>query len=67
MPQQINDYLRTYPVHWPIFSTKYYKKNEDGWWCPQPRKKREKKTLIYLNQNKDTNNINQNQDTNNIN
>ena len=54
MPQQINDYLTTYPVPWPIFSTKFYIKDEDGWWNPTSRKKREKKTLIFLS--KDENN-----------
>jgi len=51
MPQQNNDYLQFYPCLWPTFSTKYYKKNEEGWWCPLPKKKREKKkNLIYLTQ-----------------
>jgi len=48
MPQQTNDYLRTCPIAWPIFSTRFYTKDADGWWNPLPRKKREKKTLIFL-------------------
>ena len=27
-------YLRTYPVPWPIFSTKNYTKDSEGWWNP---------------------------------
>ena len=25
-------FLRTYPVEWPVFSTKNYIKDIDGWW-----------------------------------
>ena len=30
-------YLKTFGCPWPIFRTKYYKKDEDGWWNPIPR------------------------------
>ena len=30
-------YLRTYPVIWPIFSTKNYVKDNDGWWHWKPK------------------------------
>jgi hypothetical protein len=33
-------YLRTYPVQWPIFSTKNYVKDVDGWWNPIKKNKR---------------------------
>lgn len=30
-------YLRDYPIQWPEFRTKYYRKDEDGWWHPVSR------------------------------
>ena len=38
-------YLRTYPVPWPIFSTKNYTKDEEGWWVPSRRNRKIKKKL----------------------
>jgi hypothetical protein len=35
-------YLRLYPVHWPVFSTKNYVKDQDGWWNYQKNKKYKK-------------------------
>ena len=42
-------FLRTYPVEWPIFSTKNYFKDVDGWW--NHIKKIRKKKKIDLDQN----------------
>ena len=44
----IHEYLRTHPNLWPIYSTKNYVRDADGWWNPvkskrQLRKEREKK------------------------
>jgi len=39
-------YLRTYPVQWPIFSTKNYVKDVDGWWNPIKKNKRKKKYVF---------------------
>ena len=25
-------YLKTYPIEWPVFSTKNYTRDSDGWW-----------------------------------
>lgn len=40
-------YLRTYPVPWPIFSTKNYSKDEEGWWNPKKKFRRNKKKTFY--------------------
>ena len=32
-------YLRTYPIAWPVFSTKNYTRDEDGWWNWTPRRR----------------------------
>ena len=47
MPQTINDYLQTYPTFWPIFSVKFHTKDENGWWNPIYKRKREKKLFSY--------------------
>ena len=39
----MNTYLRLYPNPWPVFSTKFYKRDNDGWWNPITRIKRSKK------------------------
>jgi len=39
-------YLRTYPVHWPIFSIKNYVKDIDGWWNHVKKNKRIKKNVF---------------------
>ena len=41
-------YLRTYPIEWPVFSTRFYTQDSDGWWNPKPRinKKKEKEILF---------------------
>ncbi len=39
MPQTKNDYLQHYPVEWPVFSTRYYKKDDKGWWNPIYRRR----------------------------
>lgn len=41
-------YLRTYPVAWPIFSTKCYTQDSEGWWNPIPRKRRKKQEEIFF-------------------
>lgn len=40
-------YLRTYPVQWPIFSTKNYFKDPDGWWNYVKKIRRKKKTIVF--------------------
>ena len=35
-------YLRNFYCPWPIFSTKNYVKDADGWWNPLPRRKKVK-------------------------
>ena len=35
-----SQYLRLYPVPWPVFSTKNFRKDSDGWWNPvKPRRR----------------------------
>lgn len=43
-------YLVSYPTYWPIFSTKFYSKDSDGWWNPIKRntKKRETNAISSL-------------------
>jgi len=43
-------YLKTYYCPWPIFSTKNYVKDSDGWWNPLPKKvkKNTKNTILFL-------------------
>ncbi len=40
-------FLRTYPVPWPVFSTRNYTKDAEGWWVPSKRNRnrRNKKML----------------------
>ena len=42
MTEQDNNsrYLRLYPIPWPVFSLKHYKRDSDGWYNPKPRKNR---------------------------
>ena len=40
-----NKYLRLYPIPWPVFSTKNYVRDQDGWWNWQPKKRRSRKNL----------------------
>ena len=44
--------LRTYPIEWPIFSTKNYKIDEEGWWNFS-RKKRVRRRLLLMTENDD--------------
>jgi len=39
MPQKESDYLSYYPYNWPVFSTKHYTKDNNGWWNPKPRRR----------------------------
>lgn len=48
-------YLRTYPIEWPIFSTKNYVKDVDGWWNPVKKNKIRKKNVLEVNTFEDTN------------
>ena len=36
----LTTYLRTYSAPWPVISTKNYTRNSDGWWCWNPKKRR---------------------------
>jgi len=45
----MSGYLRTYPCPWPIFRTKYYVKDNEGWWNPIPRQRRKKQEEIFEN------------------
>ena len=38
-------YLQTYPIPWPIFSTKNYVKDNDGWWHWRNRKNKKTNKL----------------------
>lgn len=38
-------YLRTYPTLWPVFGTKNYVKDNDGWWHWKPKNKFKKNSL----------------------
>lgn len=52
MPQKRNDYLRNYPIDWPVFSTKFFKKDKDGWWNPIEKKnKNDGKKNLFLSPN----------------
>ena len=42
-------YLQLYPVPWPVFSTKYYVQDQDGWWNNLPKKKKAKKHIPVIN------------------
>jgi len=54
MPQQRKDYLRHYPIDWPVFSTKFFKKDNDGWWNPiEKKKKNNEKQSLFLSSNLD--------------
>ena len=35
-------YLRTYPIDWPVFRTKNYQQDSDGWWNWNPVKRYKK-------------------------
>ena len=60
-------YLRTYPVQWPIFSTKNYVKDVDGWWNPVKNKRKKKNVLDTLVTNTlDINTLNTNLVTNKV-
>ena len=48
MPQQRNDYLRNYPIDWPVISAKFYKKDNDGWWNPIEKKKKKSDKSLFL-------------------
>jgi len=39
-------YLQLYPIPWPVFSTKNYTKDSEGWWNPKPNKIRTKRKYI---------------------
>lgn len=57
-------YIRSYPVEWPVFSVKNYKKNEEGWWEWCPRIRIKKKFLLWDEENAVTNCvINENDDS----
>ena len=42
-------YLRMYPIPWPVFRTKYYTQDSDGWWNPKPRIKRVRREFSLQN------------------
>jgi len=36
----LSQYLRLYPVPWPVFSTKNFRQDSDSWWNPvKPRRR----------------------------
>ena len=39
-------YLRTYPIEWPVFSIKIYKKDEEGWWNYSKKKRNRAQRLL---------------------
>ena len=43
-----NKYLRLYPIYWPVFSTKKYVKDQDGWWNPNRIKRIKKNFIPYI-------------------
>lgn len=42
----MSGYLRLYPIPWPVFSTKFYKQDSDGWW--NPINKRQRRTRNHI-------------------
>lgn len=48
--EDYSQYLRTYPIPWPVFSTKHYTKDEEGWYHPKPKKHRQKANHILIKQ-----------------
>ena len=40
----LSQYLRLYPITWPVFSTKNFKQDDDGWWNPVKSRRRVKHT-----------------------
>jgi hypothetical protein len=44
-----SQYLRLYPTPWPVFSTKNFRQDNDGWWNPVKPKRRFKRTRQEFN------------------